>query len=190
MKHEVILSGFGGQGVMSIGKNLVEAGVAEDLQVSWVPSYGPEMRGGTANCTVIISSERIGSPLVEDPSEIVVMNRAALAKFGPKVRAGGTIFVNSSIVPDTVERADVTVHYVPCDDIARELGNLKVSNMVMLGAYVGATKVLSVSTIETMIHEMFTGKKERLIPLNLAALHRGIACVQPITPCDKTKDIA
>ena len=110
MKHEVILSGFGGQGVMSIGKNLVEAGLEEDLQVSWVPSYGPEMRGGTANCTVIISDERIGSPLVENPSEIVVMNRAALAKFGPQVKSEGFIFINSSIVPDKVERTDVKVY--------------------------------------------------------------------------------
>ena len=176
MKHEVILSGFGGQGVMSIGKNLVEAGVEEDLQVSWVPSYGPEMRGGTANCTVILSDERIGSPLVEYPSE--VMNRAALAKFGPHVQKGGIIFINSSIVPDKVDRDDVNVYYVPCDDIARELGNSKVSNMVMLGAYVAATKVLKVETIENMIHEMFTGKKAKLVPLNLEALQRGIACVE------------
>lgn len=180
MKHEVILSGFGGQGVMSIGKNLVEAGVAEDLQVSWVPSYGPEMRGGTANCTVILSDERIGSPLVEQPSEIVVMNRAALAKFAPQVRPGGRIFINSSIVPDRIERDDVIVHYVPCDDIARELGNLKVSNMVMLGAYVGATQVLSAETIRAMIYEMFSGPKAKLIPLNIEALRRGIASVQDV----------
>lgn len=178
MKHEVILSGFGGQGVMSIGKNLVEAGVAEDLHASWVPSYGPEMRGGTANCTVILSDERIGSPIVEKPSEIVVMNRAALAKFGPSVEPGGTIFINSSIVPDKVDRTDVTVHYVPCDDIARELGNLKVGNMVMLGAYVAATKILKVETIENMINEMFSGKKAKLIPLNMDALKRGMACVE------------
>ena len=111
MKHEVILSGFGGQGVMSIGKNLVEAGVEEDLQVSWVPSYGPEMRGGTANCTVILSDERIGSPLVEYPSEVVVMNRAALAKFGPHVQKGGIMFINSSIVPDKVDRDVTTSRY-------------------------------------------------------------------------------
>ena len=178
MKHEVILSGFGGQGVMSIGKNLVEAGLEEDLQVSWVPSYGPEMRGGTANCTVIISDERIGSPLVENPSEIVVMNRAALAKFGPQVKSEGSIFINSSIVPDKVERTDVKVYYVPCDDIARELGNSKVSNMVMLGAYVGATKVLEVQTIENMIHDMFKGPKAKLIGLNMQALKRGLACVE------------
>ncbi|MCH4166067.1 MAG: 2-oxoacid:acceptor oxidoreductase family protein [Megasphaera sp.] len=178
MKHEVILSGFGGQGVMSIGKNLVEAGVAEDLHASWVPSYGPEMRGGTANCTVILSDERIGSPIVEKPSEIIVMNRAALAKFGSHVQPGGTIFINSSIVPDKVERTDVNVYYVPCDDIARELGNTKVSNMVMLGAYVAATKILKIETIENMIHEMFSGKKAKLIPMNMEALKRGIACAE------------
>ena len=113
MKKEVILSGFGGQGVMSIGKNLVEAAVAEDLEASWVPSYGPEMRGGTANCTVIISDERIGAPLVERPSEVVAMNRAALAKFESRVAPGGTVFVNSSIIPDKVSREDVTAGVGP-----------------------------------------------------------------------------
>ena len=177
-KREVILSGFGGQGVMSIGKNLAEAGVVEGLEVSWVPSYGPEMRGGTANCTVILSEQRIGAPLVEQTTEIVVMNRPSLMKFEPTVRPGGTIFVNSSIVPDKVTRDDVRAVYVPCDAIAAELGNPKVSNMVMLGAYIGATGALKVETIERMIHEMFTGKKAKLVPLNLEALKRGIACAE------------
>lgn len=176
MKREIILSGFGGQGVMSIGKNLAEAGVEEGLEVSWVPSYGPEMRGGTANCTVILSEERIGTPLVEQTTEIVVMNRPSLMKFEPTVRPGGIVFVNSSIVPDKVSRDDVRAIYVPCDAIAAELGNPKVSNMVMLGAYIGATGALKVETIEKMIHEMFTGKKAKLVPLNLEALKRGIAC--------------
>ncbi len=176
MKKEIILSGFGGQGVMSIGKNLVEAAVEEDMEASWVPSYGPEMRGGTANCTVIISDERIGAPLVETPSEVVAMNRAAFAKFEPAVAPGGTIFINSSIVTDRPERSDIKAVCVPCDDIALELGNPKVANMVMLGAYIGATKALKPETIEHMIHEMFTGRKEKLIPLNVEALHRGIAC--------------
>ena len=178
MKKEVILSGFGGQGVMSIGKNLVEAGMEEGLEVSWVPSYGPEMRGGTANCTVILSDERIGSPLVETPTEIIVMNRPSLAKFEPTVIPGGTVFVNSSIVTEKVSRDDVKAIYVPCDDIAEELGNTKVSNMVMLGAYVAATQVLKVETIEHMIAEMFTGKKAKLVPLNMEALKRGMQCVQ------------
>ena len=177
-KREIILSGFGGQGVMSIGKNLAEAGVVEGLEVSWVPSYGPEMRGGTANCTVILSDQRIGAPLVEQTTEIVVMNRPSLIKFEPVVQPGGIAFINSSIVPDKVTRDDIRAIYVPCDAIAKELGNPKVANMVMLGAYVGATEALKVETIEEMIHEMFTGKKAKLVPLNLEALHRGIACAK------------
>lgn len=176
MKKEIILSGFGGQGIMSIGKNLVEAGVEEGMEVSWVPSYGPEMRGGTANCTVILSDERIGSPLVEHPSEIIVMNRAALSKFEPEVLSGGVVFVNSSIIPDKISRSDLRAVYVPCDEIAAEIGNVKVANMVMLGAYIAATNALKVETIESMIHEMFTGKKAKLIPLNMEALRRGIEC--------------
>ncbi len=178
MKREIILSGFGGQGVMSIGKNLAEAGVAEGMEVSWVPSYGPEMRGGTANCTVILSDERIGAPIAETPSEIIVMNSPSLAKFEPTVLPGGMVFVNSSVVKEKVTREDVKAVYVPCDDIARELGNAKVSNMVMLGAYVGATKALKEETIQVMIEEMFAGRKAKLIPLNLEALKRGIACVE------------
>ncbi|MBE6919920.1 MAG: 2-oxoacid:ferredoxin oxidoreductase subunit gamma [Ruminococcaceae bacterium] len=178
MNREIILSGFGGQGVMSIGKNLAEAGVVEGLEVSWVPSYGPEMRGGTANCTVILSSERIGAPLVETATEIIVMNRPSLLKFESAVKPGGTVFVNSSIVPDKVSRTDVRAVYVPCDQIAAELGNPKVSNMVMLGAYIGATGALKVETIQEMIREMFTGKKAKLVPLNLEALQRGIECAK------------
>lgn len=177
MKKEIILAGFGGQGVMSIGKNLVEAAVEEDMEASWVPSYGPEMRGGTANCTVIISDERIGAPLVENPTEIIVMNRPSLAKFENSVVPGGTVFINSSIVPDKVSRADVKAVYVPCDDIAKEIGNAKVANMVMLGAYVAATGVLKKETIEHMITEMFTGRKAKLVPLNMEALERGMQCV-------------
>lgn len=178
MKKEIILAGFGGQGVMSIGKNLVEAGMAEGLEVSWVPSYGPEMRGGTANCTVIMSSERIGSPIVSTPSEIIVMNKPSLTKFEPTVQPGGTILLNSSIIHDKVTRTDVKAIYVPCDEIAASVGNPKVGNMVMLGAYIAATGVLSVETVETMIDHMFTGKKAALVPLNKDALHRGMECAK------------
>ena len=136
------------------------------------------MRGGTANCTVILSEERIGAPLVETATEIVVMNRPSLIKFEPVVQPGGIAFINSSIVPDKVTRDDIRAIYVPCDAIAAELGNPKVANMVMLGAYVGATEALKVETIEEMIHEMFTGKKAKLVPLNLEALQRGIQCAK------------
>lgn len=174
MEKEIIISGFGGQGVMAIGKNLVEAAVHEDHEATWVPSYGPEMRGGTANCTVVISTERIGSPLVEHPSEAIVMNRAALLKFEPTVAPGGTIFVNSSVVPDKVQRTDIKAVYVPCQEVAAELGNPKVANMVMLGAFIAATGALKPETIVYMIKELFTGRKAALVPLNMEALKRGM----------------
>ena len=178
MRKEVIMAGFGGQGVMAIGKNLVKAGVEEGYEVTWVPSYGPEMRGGTSNCSVIISDSRIGTPLIEHPTELIAMNRPSLSKFIETVQEGGTVLVNSSTISDKVEREDVKTYYIPCDDIALKLGNSKAGNMVMLGAYIGATKALKVSTVENMIKHMFSGSKEKLIPLNLEALHKGIECIE------------
>ncbi len=181
MRKEVIMAGFGGQGVMAIGKNLVKAGMEEGYEVTWVPSYGPEMRGGTSNCSVIISDTRIGTPLIEHPTELIAMNRPSLAKFENEVQSGGSIFINSSTVSaevEDVERNDVTVYYIPCDDIANELGNNKVGNMVMLGAYIGATEALKVSTIENMIEHIFEGKNPELVKLNIEALHRGIEHVK------------
>ena len=178
MKKEIIISGFGGQGVMSIGKNLVEAGMDEGFFVTWAPSYGPEMRGGTANCHVVLSSAPVGSPVFTYPTELIAMNAPSIDKFGEKVRSGGLVLINSSVVSQKFEREDVKTVYVPCEDIAYELGNPKVANMVMLGAYIGATGALKKETVEKMIHEMFTGPKAKLIPLNLSALQRGMDCVQ------------
>ena len=177
-KREIILSGFGGQGVMSIGKNLAEAGVVEGLEVSWVPSYGPEMRGGTANCSVVLSDKPVGSPVFARCTELIALNEPSLIKFEPALQPGGIAFINSSIVPDKVTRDDIRAIYVPCDAIAAELGNPKVANMVMLGAYVGATRVLKPETIEEMIQEMFAGPKAKFIPLNIEAFRRGMACIQ------------
>ena len=180
MKREIILAGFGGQGIMSIGKNLVEAAVAEELEGSWLPSYGPEMRGGTANCMVILSDEIIGSPVVEAPTELVVMNRPSLEKFEATTRPGGTVFINSSAIPDRVSRTDVRAVYVPCDEIARELGNQRIGNMVMLGAIVGELGLLQPDTIRRMIAEVFTGAKATLVPLNLDAFQRGLDCTKAV----------
>ena len=177
MKKEIMIAGFGGQGVMSIGKTLVEAGMAEELEVSWVPSYGPEMRGGTANCSVILSDSTIGSPIIYNPTELIAMNTPSLKKFEGDVVPGGIIFLNSSIIKDPVEREDVKVVQVPCDQIAIELGNPKVANMVMLGAYIAATGALKVETIQGMLSHMFTGPKAKLVPLNMEAMARGAACV-------------
>ena len=178
MKKEVILSGFGGQGVMSIGKNLVEAAVEEDLEASWVPSYGPEMRGGTANCSVVISEKPIGSPMFAASTELIALNEPSLEKFEAGVQPGGAVFVNSDVVTDRVRREDLSAFYVPCAKIAEEVGNPKVGNMVMLGAYVAKTGFLNPETIETMITQMFTGPKAKFVPLNIEAFRRGMACVR------------
>ena len=178
MTNEIMIAGFGGQGVMAIGKTLAEAGMKENKDVSWLPSYGPEMRGGTANCCVVLTDDAIVSPIVLEPTELIAMNRPSLLKFEPTVKAGGTIFVNSSIITEKVTRTDVKAVYVPCLEIAQELGNLKVANMVMLGAYIKAMGNLQVETIKEMLVHMFTGPKAKLVDLNIEALARGAACVQ------------
>ena len=178
MTNEIIISGFGGQGVMAIGKTLCEAGMKEGKAVSWLPSYGPEMRGGTANCCVVIDEKQIISPVVLEPTELIAMNLPSLLKFESTVQPGGSIFVNSSIVKEKVQRTDVKAYYVPCIDIADELGNPKVANMVMLGAYIEAMGNLGTDTIKEMLVHMFTGPKAKLVDLNIEALRRGAACVK------------
>lgn len=178
MKKEIIISGFGGQGGLAIGKNLAEAGMAEGLNVTWAPSYGPEMRGGTANCSVVLSDKPVGSPVFARSTELIALNEPSLSKFEADVLPGGTVFVNSDVVTDKVSRPDLTAYYIPCSKLAEEVGNPKVSNMVMLGAYVAATKILKPETIETMIAEMFSGTKAKFIPLNIEAFRKGMACVQ------------
>ncbi len=178
MTNEIMIAGFGGQGVMAIGKTLAEAGMKENKDVCWLPSYGPEMRGGTANCSVVLTDDAIVSPIVLEPTELIAMNLPSLLKFEPTVKAGGTIFVNSSIISEKVTRTDVKAVYVPCLEIAQELGNMKVANMVMLGAYIQAMGNLSFETIKEMLVHMFTGPKAKLVDLNIEALARGAACVQ------------
>ena len=178
MTNEIMIAGFGGQGVMAIGKTLAEAGMKENKDVCWLPSYGPEMRGGTANCSVVLTDDAIVSPIVLEPTELIAMNLPSLLKFEPTVKAGGTIFVNSSIITEKVSRTDVKAVYVPCLEIAQELGNMKVANMVMLGAYIQAMGNLSFDTIKEMLVHMFTGPKAKLVDLNIEALARGAACVK------------
>ena len=178
MKKQIIISGFGGQGGLAIGKNLAEAGMAEGLNVTWAPSYGPEMRGGTANCSVVLSDKPVGSPVFARSTELIALNEPSLVKFEAGVLPGGMVFVNSDVVTDKVSRQDLTAYYIPCARIAEEVGNPKVGNMVMLGAYVAGTKILKPETIEAMIQEMFAGPKAKFIPLNIEAFRRGMACIQ------------
>ena len=174
----LLFAGFGGQGILFSGKFLAYKGLTEDRQVSWLPSYGPEMRGGTANCSVILSDEPVGSPIVDQPDVLIAMNLPSLLKFEPTVVPNGTVFVNSSIIQEKVQRTDLRAIYVPCLEIAQELGNLKVANMVMLGAYIEAMGNLGTETIKEMLVHMFTGPKAKLVDLNIEALRRGAACVR------------
>ena len=175
---EIICSGFGGQGVLVAGMILADAGMEDGKNVTWYPSYGSEMRGGTANCSVVLSTERVGSPVFARPSELIVLNLPSLLKFQDDVQPGGTIFVNSSVIEEKVERQDVTTYYVPCSEIAEKVGNPKASNMVMLGAYVAATKVVKPETVVEIIKEMFTGAKAKFVPANIAAFEGGMECIK------------
>ena len=173
MTRELIIAGFGGQGVMAMGKTLIEAGLKEGYNVSWVPSYGPEMRGGTANCSVVISTEPIGSPVVTQPNEFIAMNGPSLKHFEPLVEPGGLVLVNSSQVENPACRPDVRCYLISFMEEAGRLGNFKAANMVMLGAYIQATGALKMETIEEMLASVFTGPKAHLVELNIRALKAG-----------------
>ena len=172
---EVLMAGFGGQGMLLAGKMLAHAAMTQGLEVSWLPSYGPEMRGGTANVTVCISEQPIGSPLITNPRALVVMNQPSLEKFAPMVKPGGVIVINTSLVNRGSERDDCTEVRVAARDVAAEAGTIRAANFVMLGAYIGATGVLAPEAIEAEIAEEFSGRKAKFIPANVAAFRAGLA---------------
>ena len=174
MELEVIFAGFGGQGILLSGKVLARAGMDQGLEVTWLPSYGPEMRGGTANCTVVLSDKPIGSPIVDAPGALVAMNLPSLDRFEPRVESGGVIVYNSSLISRDLKRDDVRGIPVPVNDIARELGNPRVINMVALGALLKASGVVPLeAAAEAMAHEMRERGRDRLIEINRQALERG-----------------
>ncbi len=171
---EVVMAGFGGQGMLLVGKVLAEASLQFGKEVSWLPSYGPEMRGGTANVIVRISTEPIGSPVVENPRGLMVMNLPSLEKFAPRVQSGGVIIVNSSLIDRDAEREDCIVLRVPARELAREAGSDRAANFVMLGAYIGATEVVPAEAIEEAITREFTGDKKKFVPVNTQAFRNGL----------------
>ena len=173
VNEKVIVAGFGGQGVMLMGQLLSYAATEKDINTLWFPSYGPETRGGTANCSVTISTEYVNSPVISTPDSIIVMNKPSLAKFEPKLKVGGNLFLNTSLVVDVEARKDVNVYEIPANDIALQLGNLKVANMVMLGAYLAITKVFTEEDILDIMKKKFTGSKASLIEVNRQALEAG-----------------
>ena len=174
MQNDLIIAGFGGQGVLLIGKMLAYAGMADGKEVSWLPSYGPEMRGGTCNCTVVIADRPVGSPVVERPWVAMVMNLPSLEKYEGMVKPGGLLLVNTSLINRDARRTDVRVVKVPANEIANRLGNPRAANMVALGAYLGATRAVSLAAVEGLVRETFAGKA-KVIDSNLAALQEGYA---------------
>jgi len=168
--QEIIFAGFGGQGILSMGKFLAYAGLEENLNVSWFPSYGPEMRGGTSNCSVILSDEPIGSPLVVDATTVVVMNRPSLDKFESHVVKGGLLIIDSDLVNREPERTDIEIIKIPAQRIAEEVGSKKIANMVLLGALVEKTKIVK---IESLLKALKEHGKEQFYELNKKALERG-----------------
>lgn len=169
----VVMAGFGGQGLLLAGKILAHAALAAGREVSWLPSYGPEMRGGTANVTVCIARRPIGSPLAGRPDALVAMNRPSLEKFLPRVRPGGVVVVDVSMVPGAAARDDCVFVPVDARDLAQRSGAPRAANLVVLGAFVGATGVVALADVERAVADEFTGEKARFVPGNLSALRAG-----------------
>ena len=172
---KVLLAGQGGQGVLSAGRFLAECGLHEGKEVSYLPAYGPEMRGGEANCAVVVSDEPIGSPLVSEPPVLVAMNKPSLMKFMPMMPAGGTLLYNASLIEGVELRTDVTVIPVACNEVAEQLGNGRVSNMVMLGAIQAATGVVTDDNLVQTLRDWLGEKKAHLLDINLKAIEAGRA---------------
>jgi 2-oxoglutarate ferredoxin oxidoreductase subunit gamma len=181
MQTEVIISGFGGQGTLFAGQLLSYAAMDAGRAVTWIPSYGPEMRGGTANCTVVIADEEIGSPFVRNPKAAVAMNLPSLDKYEPLIPAGGVLIVNSSMVNREPVRTDIHVVMVPANEIAEELGDKRLTNMVLLGALLANLPILPLEAIDQALKDHLPARHQKLLPANVAALRRGAAFVaQPV----------
>jgi 2-oxoglutarate ferredoxin oxidoreductase subunit gamma len=173
MQTEVIVAGFGGQGVLFTGQLLSYAAMDEGKEVTWIPSYGPEMRGGTANCTVVVADEEIGSPLVRNPKAVIAMNLPSLDKYEPVLQAGGLLVINGSMVNREVKRSDIHSVVVPANEIAEELGNKKLTNMVLLGALLGNLDVIPLAALKKALKEHLPERHHKLLPLNYQALEKG-----------------
>ena len=175
MDEQIICAGFGGQGIMLMGKVLAEAGMKEGYEVTWLPSYGAEVRGGTAHSMVHISRETIASPTVSKPSTCIVMNKPSLTKFIDRTRKGGLLIVNTSMVDGIPKRNDIKIIEIPLTKLASELGNIKVANMIAVGAFVGLKKIFSLKNVLEILEKTFSGKD--LISINKKAIESGYESV-------------
>ena len=178
MEKRMIIAGFGGQGVLLIGQLIAYAGMLADKEVSWMPSYGPEMRGGSANCAVVVSDEPVASPKVEEADLVIAMNRPSMELFEKALVPGGVLIYNSSLIDVKPTRQDIQVVAVPCNDIANDVGSLRSTNMVMLGAYAGVTGEYSVDTLMGALRHKLGPSKEKFMPANQKAIEAGMAAVR------------
>ncbi len=173
MTHQFLIAGFGGQGLLFAGKFMVNKGMLEGKEVTWLPSYGPEMRGGTANCSVIISDEPVGSPIVDHPDVLMVMNRPSLDKYESAVRPGGMIFVDSTLIDRRVERTDVTTFYVPATAMASESGITTLANMILTGKILKELGQFDMADVENALRKVVSAKHPEMYEVNLKALTMG-----------------
>ena len=175
MQQEIIISGFGSQGTLFAGQLLAYAAMDNDRHVTWLPSYGPEMRGGKARCTVIVADEEIGAPAVRMPGAVIALNIPSYEMFEPLVKPGGVLVVNSSLVPRTSDRDDIRTLYVPATDMATAMGHIRLANVICLGALVEATGVVALDEIALALDAHLPERHEKLLPLNQEALRKGAA---------------
>jgi 2-oxoglutarate ferredoxin oxidoreductase subunit gamma len=175
MHEEIIFAGFGGQGVLFVGQLLAYTGLAEKKHVTWIPSYGPEMRGGTANCTVVVSDEPVGSPVCLHPSIAVVFNNPSLEKYEELVKPGGLLVVNESLMVHKPQRTDIEIVQLPATSLASELGEVKMTNMLLFGALLARRPLVAVQSVENVLREKLGPNKAHLYAINMTALERGIA---------------
>ena len=173
MNEEIIFSGFGGQGALFAGQLLAYAALDSGLEVTWIPSYGPEMRGGTAHCTVVISDEPIGSPSVRHPHAVVALNLPSFEKYEPLVKPGGLLLYNESLIPASPKRDDIRYIAIPANDVAEELGNVRMANVVLLGAYFAATAAMPLETVEHALDLHLGERQRKYLAANKQALRRG-----------------
>ncbi|MDR3263573.1 MAG: 2-oxoacid:acceptor oxidoreductase family protein [Clostridiales bacterium] len=176
MTEKIIIAGFGGQGVLSLGQFLAYAAMYENQEATWLPSYGPEMRGGTANCSLVISDKPVASPIIETPDCLIALNKPSLDKFINNVRPGGTVIINSSIIHDKIERTDVKAVYLEANEIAAKAGSVKTANVVVLGAYIALSGLFPKESVKGTIAKIFK-KKPDVIPMNLNAFELGYTAV-------------
>jgi len=173
MEHKIVMAGFGGQGIMVMGRLLAYAAMEEGKNVSWIPSYGVEQRGGTANCSVVVADEIIAAPIVAEPAYAIIMNRPSLDKFEPKMAKDGILIVNTSIVDRDVQRQDVDVLSLACNDIALELGDVRYANMVALGAFCKKTGIIKLETLKESLKKVLSARRQNLVEINQKALEKG-----------------